>query len=89
MAAPIPVRNEPLASVTAAADNARRFLKRTLVGVKLKLLGCERDKYFRLLCTVKAGDVDVGDRLLKGRWGISYDGGTKKDWICGDPERQD
>lgn len=73
----------------AAADSARRFLKRTLIGMKLKLLGCERDKYFRLLCTVKAGDVDVGDRLLKGRWGVSYDGGTKQAWVCGDPEKQD
>lgn len=73
----------------AAAEDARRFLKRTLVGVRLQLLGCERDKYFRLLCTVKAGDIDVGDRILKGRWGVPYNGGTKQPWACGNPERQD
>lgn len=73
----------------AAADVARRFLKRTIVGVKIKLLGCERDKYFRLLCTVKAGDVDVGERILKGRYGVPYNGGTKKSWVCGDPIKQE
>lgn len=72
-----------------AADDARRFLRRTLSGTKIRLLGCERDKYFRLLCTVKAGDVDIGERLLKGRWAIAYDGGTKTDWYCGNPEKQD
>lgn len=72
-----------------AADSARKFLRRTIASTKLKLIGCERDKYFRLLCTVKAGDVDVGDRILKGRWGIPYDGGTKTDWYCGNPEKQD
>lgn len=73
----------------AAADNARRFLMRTLATSKIRLLGCERDKYFRLLCTVKAGDIDVGERMLKGRWGVPYDGGTKRDWYCGNPEKQD
>jgi endonuclease YncB( thermonuclease family) len=73
----------------AAADSARRFLRRSLSKAKITLLGCERDKYFRLLCTVKAGDIDVGDRVLKGRWGLPYDGGTKTEWVCGDPERQD
>lgn len=72
-----------------AAENARLFLKRMVAGAKLKLLGCERDKYFRLLCTLKAGDVDVGDRILKGRWGTPYDGGTKTEWYCGNPEKQD
>ena len=72
-----------------AADKARKFLMRTIATSKIRLLGCERDKYFRLLCTVKAGDVDVGDRILKGRWGMPYDGGTKHDWYCGNPEKQD
>ena len=72
-----------------AAENARLFLKRTLSGARIKLLGCERDKYFRLLCTVKAGNVDVADRILKGRWGVSYDGGTKAPWFCGNPEKQE
>jgi endonuclease YncB( thermonuclease family) len=72
-----------------AADDARRFLRRALSGTKIRLLGCERDKYFRLLCTVKAGEVDIGERILKGRWGIAYDGGTKADWYCGNPEKQD
>jgi endonuclease YncB( thermonuclease family) len=71
-----------------AAENSRLFLKRTLTGTRIKLLGCERDKYFRLLCTVKAGSVDVGERILKGGWGVPYDGGTKSPYFCGNPEKQ-
>jgi len=65
-----------------AAYAAQKFLERTLKDVKVQLLNCQRDKYFRLLCTVKAGEVDVTESLLKSGLAVVYSGETKKKWDC-------
>lgn len=65
-----------------AAFAARKFLEGLLKGAKVQLLGCARDKYFRLLCTVKAGDKDVTESLLKSGLAVAYNGETKKKWDC-------
>jgi micrococcal nuclease len=70
------------------ADRARRFLKRALKGKRIRLLGCERDKYFfRLLCTVKADSADVGESILKGHLAVQYNGGPEPAWDCRDLSR--
>jgi endonuclease YncB( thermonuclease family) len=65
-----------------AAYAAQKFLEKTLKGAKVQLLNCQRDKYFRLLCTVKAGEVDVTESLLKSGLAVAYNGETKKKWVC-------
>ncbi|MCJ7521737.1 MAG: thermonuclease family protein [Dehalococcoidia bacterium] len=65
-----------------AAYAAKKFLERALKDVKVQLLNCQRDKYFRLLCTVKAGEVDVTESLLKNGLAVVYNGETKKKWVC-------
>jgi endonuclease YncB( thermonuclease family) len=65
-----------------AAYAAQKFLESLLKGAKVQLLGCARDKYFRLLCTVKAGDKDVTESLLKSGLAVAYNGETKKKWDC-------
>ena len=36
-----------------------------------------RDKYFRLLASVKVGDIDIAEYLIKNGLAKEYDGGSK------------
>ena len=46
-------------------------------GNKIILYNLGRDKYFRLLASVKVGDIDVAEYLIKKGLAKSYDGGAK------------
>ena len=47
---------------------------------KIVLYNLGRDKYFRLLASVKVGNIDVAEYLIKKGLAKSYDGGVKTSW---------
>ena len=60
------------------AIKAKEELERLLTsGEKVILYNLGRDKYFRLLASVKVGDIDVSEYLIKKGLAKSYDGGAK------------
>ena len=62
------------------AQQAKAFTKSFLENGPISLTDCERDKYFRLLCTVKnAQGQNLATELIKRNLGYEYWGGTKSD----------
>ena len=60
------------------AIKAKEELERLLTsGEKVVLYNLGRDKYFRLLASVKVGDIDVAEYMIKKGLAKSYDGGAK------------
>lgn len=51
-------------------------------GQRLTLTELDRDKYFRLLATVKIDDVSIADELIAQKLAVPYSGATKEGW-CG------
>lgn len=49
-------------------------------GNNIVLYNLGRDKYFRLLASVKVDNVDVAEYLIKKRLAKRYNGGTKDAW---------
>lgn len=49
-------------------------------GYKIVLYNLGRDKYFRLLASVKVGNIDVAEYLIKKGLTKSYNGGVKTSW---------
>ena len=47
---------------------------------KIVLYNLGRDKYFRLLASVKVGNIDVAEYLIKKGLAKSYDGCVKTGW---------
>lgn len=47
---------------------------------KIVLYNLGRDKYFRLLASVKVGNIDVAEYLIKKGLAKSYYGGVKTSW---------
>jgi endonuclease YncB( thermonuclease family) len=66
----------------AAAQKAKAFTEDFLKAGAVELRDCKRDKYFRLLCEVWAGDKNLATELLGANLAIPYEGGTKEkiDW---------
>ncbi|MDR1123314.1 MAG: thermonuclease family protein [Elusimicrobiota bacterium] len=62
----------------SAALKAQAFTKNFLNNGKVVLRNCERDKYFRLLCDVRAEGKNLAEELLKEGLAVPYDGGTKQ-----------
>ncbi len=62
------------------AQKAKAFTKNFLQQEPISLSNCGRDKYFRLLCSVKnAQGQDLAEELIRHRLGYAYDGGKKSD----------
>ena len=49
-------------------------------GYKIVLYNLGRDKYFRLLASVKVGNIDVAEYMIKKGLAKSYDGCVKTSW---------
>ena len=49
-------------------------------GYKIVLYNLGRDKYFRLLASVKVGNIDVAEYMIKKGLAKSYNGGVKTSW---------
>ena len=62
-------------------SQAKEELEKLLTsGQKVVLYNLGRDKYFRLLASVKVGNIDVAEYLIKKGLAKSYDGGVKTSW---------
>lgn len=59
-------------------SQAKEELEKLLTsGQKVVLYNLGRDKYFRLLASVKVGNIDVAEYLIKKGLSKSYDGCVK------------
>jgi micrococcal nuclease len=59
------------------AKEARDFLSNLVLNKKVRLENVESEKYGRILANVYLGDVHLNELLLKERYAVKYDGGTK------------
>ena len=60
-----------------AAKHARDFVSNMVINKYVKLENIESEKYGRILADVYIGNVHLNEILLKERYAIKYDGGTK------------
>ena len=73
-----PELNDKREEIKAIAIKAKEELEKLLYsGKKIVLYNLGRDKYFRLLASVKVGDIDVAEYLIKKGLAKEYDGGAK------------
>jgi len=59
------------------AKEARDFLSNLVLNKEVRLENVESEKYGRILANVYFGDVHLNELLLKERYAVKYDGGTK------------
>ena len=62
---------------TAAID-ARDFVSKLILNKFVRLENVSSEKYGRILADVYIGNVHLNDVLIKERYAVPYDGGTKK-----------
>lgn len=73
-----PELNDKREEIRNIAIKAKEELERLLTsGEKVILYNLGRDKYFRLLASVKVDNIDVAEYLVKEGLAKSYDGGAK------------
>jgi endonuclease YncB( thermonuclease family) len=61
-----------------AAKVAREFVYKLVFNKNIRLENIQSEKYGRILADVYVGDIHLNDILLKERYAVKYDGGTKK-----------
>jgi len=61
-----------------AAKIARDFVSNLVLNKYVKLENIESEKYGRILADVYIGDTHLNNLLLRERYAVLYDGGTKK-----------
>ena len=73
-----PELNDSREEIRNIAIKAKEELEKLFnSGNKIILYNLGRDKYFRLLASVKVGNIDVAEYLIKKGLAKSYDGGAK------------
>lgn len=73
-----PELNDSREEIRKISIQAKEELEKLLTsGEKVILYNLGRDKYFRLLASVKVGDVDVAEYLIKKGLAKFYNGGAK------------
>jgi micrococcal nuclease len=60
-----------------AAKHARDFVSNLVLNKYIRLENIESEKYGRILADVYIGNVHLNEILLKERYAVKYDGGTK------------
>lgn len=67
-----------------AAKEARDFVSNMVLNKFVRLENIQSEKYGRILADVYVGDINLNELLLKERYAVKYDGGTKikpKSWL--------
>lgn len=59
------------------AKEARDFLSNLVLNKEVRLENVESEKYGRILANVYLGDMHLNELLIKERYAVKYDGGTK------------
>lgn len=76
-----PELNDKREEIRKISIQAKEELEKLLTsGQKVVLYNLGRDKYFRLLASIKVGNMDVAEYLIKKGLAKSYDGGVKTSW---------
>lgn len=73
-----------IANEKELAEISRDFLKDLILGEIVELSDHQKEKYGRILATVTLGDKNIGELMIKQRYALPYDGGTKQipeNWI--------
>lgn len=60
-----------------AAKEARDFVSKLVFNKFVRLENIQSEKYGRILSDVYVGDIHLNELLLKERYAVKYDGGTK------------
>jgi endonuclease YncB( thermonuclease family) len=60
-----------------AACNARDFVSNLVLNKYVRLENIENEKYGRILADVFINDINLNELLIKERYAVKYDGGTK------------
>jgi endonuclease YncB( thermonuclease family) len=60
------------------AKQARDFVSNLVLNKYVRLENIESEKYGRILADVYIGDVHLNELLLKERYAVKYDGGSKQ-----------
>ena len=60
------------------AKSAREFVSNLVLNKYVKLENIQNEKYGRILADVYIGDTNLNSLLIKERYAVIYDGGTKK-----------
>jgi endonuclease YncB( thermonuclease family) len=60
-----------------AAKSAREFVSNLVLNKYVKLENIESEKYGRILADVFIGEINLNELLIKERYAVKYDGGTK------------
>jgi micrococcal nuclease len=61
-----------------AAKKARDFVSNLVFNKYVRLENIQSEKYGRILADVYIGDINLNELLIKERYAVNYDGGTKK-----------
>ena len=67
-----------------AASDARDFVSNLILNKYVRLEKVENEKYGRILADVYINDINLNELLIKERYAVKYDGGTKikpKSWL--------
>ena len=73
-----PELNDEREYIRKISIQAKEELERLLYsGEKVVLYDLGRDKYFRLLASVKVGDIDIAEYMIEQGLAKEYDGGKK------------
>lgn len=76
-----PELNDEREYIRKISIQAKEELERLLYsGEKVVLYDLGRDKYFRLLASVKVGDIDIAEYMIEQGLAKEYDGGAKAGW---------
>ena len=76
-----PELNDKREEIRKISIQAKEELEKLLTsGQKVVLYNLGRDKYFRLLASIKVGNMDVAEYLIKKGLAKSYYGGVKTSW---------
>jgi len=61
-----------------AANEVKEFISNLLLNKHIRLENVQSEKYGRILADVYINNIHVNELLLKERYAVIYDGGTKK-----------
>lgn len=76
-----PELNDKREEIRKISIQAKEELEKLLTsGQKVVLYNLGRDKYFRLLASIKVGNIDVAEYMIKKGLAKSYDGCVKTSW---------
>ena len=76
-----PEKNDEREEIRIIAYQAKQELTDLLLnGEQVVLYNLGRDKYFRLLASVRVGELDVADYLIEKKLAKPYNGGKKNAW---------